>query len=181
LAVCFDQIKIDFAELRDFFLNDLERIVSQEIGGNYAVAALVMMAHEEIARVRYAKKNAGHESFSLTLPKQWQPVASSLYDALRNGLVHGYRAQTILLDSLSVEIAVSWREHDHLTTNGARVYLNAEQLSSDLRKTFDEYEAELRDQAGQRDRFLTQRRKASAWTVRNPAEAKAWQRLLGGA
>lgn len=71
MAPTFEQIEPAFAELRDFVLNDLLRIVNQEVGGNYAAAALISSTYEELARLR---KQPKHGSFRDRLPEQWRPL-----------------------------------------------------------------------------------------------------------
>ncbi len=73
MAPTFEQIEPELVELREFVLNDLQRIVDQDVGGNYAAAALISSAYEELARLR---KEAKHVPFRERLPEQWRPVGS---------------------------------------------------------------------------------------------------------
>jgi hypothetical protein len=41
----FDQIELHFMEFRDFLSNDLDRIVAQPVGGNYAATVLIFSAY----------------------------------------------------------------------------------------------------------------------------------------
>jgi hypothetical protein len=177
LAPSFEQIEPAFAELRDFVLNDLQRIVSQEVGGNYAAAALISSAYEEVARLR---EQAKHVPFGDRLPVQWRPVAKSLYGALRNGLVHHYDPKLIVVDDRRVELCLSWRERPHLSLEGARLYLNVQRMADDLRRTFDDYEQALRADATLRDRFQSTRKDREEH-VSDQYEAEAWRALLGSA
>jgi hypothetical protein len=87
----FAEIEQDFRELRTFILHDLDQIVGLE-GANYAAAALITCAHETLAGLRSGAP--AHATFGETLPTIWQPVAQSLFDALRNGVGHGYATKT---------------------------------------------------------------------------------------
>ncbi len=52
LAPSFEQIEPAFVEPRDFVLDDLHRIVSQEVAVNYAATAFISLAHKELSRLR---------------------------------------------------------------------------------------------------------------------------------
>jgi hypothetical protein len=106
MAMPFERIEKPFVELRDFVLNDLDRLTSQEIGGNYLAAALIMCAHEAIADLRDGRP-LGELPFADSLPPKWRAVAPSLYGALRDGLVHGYEAKWIRVDARRIELGVA--------------------------------------------------------------------------
>jgi hypothetical protein len=186
VAVTFGQIESDFEAMRDFFLNDLMRILAQETGGNFAVAALVAIAHEEIAWIRHGHRE-GELSFEETLSRDFGPLGRALYGALRDWLVHGYRTKTIRYDGKRVEIGVAWRgehhEHYEATFDGGEegdfLSLSAPRLVFDLGAALDRLEADLRADPNLRDRFRTQRRKDRERHVRG-AEADKWRELLRG-
>jgi hypothetical protein len=85
MAVAFEQIEPELRRLREFVLNDLDRIVDQPVGGNYAAVAVVLCAYDAIANLGGAA-NAGEIPFADGLPEAWTPVAPTLYNAPRNGL-----------------------------------------------------------------------------------------------
>lgn len=177
-GVGFEHIEEDLRRLRDFVLEDLERIVAQEVGGNYAVATLVAIAYEELARLRHGRRGAGHEVFTETVPARWRAIGRSLYDALRNGLVHRYEVKLLMVGGEEVEVSISWRERRHLSVEGARLYLDAERLVADLRRAFEHYEAALRAEPELRDRFVEQWGRERVREVRTRAETDAWRELL---
>lgn len=122
----------------------------------------VALAHAEVlAKLRGVDKDA---VFAETLPREWRPVRRSLYDALRNGIVHGYATKTLRVDGSPVGIGVSWRDHPHLSLDPARrtVFLNVETMAADLRRAFENYEAELLANADARERFLKSSRSGTA-------------------
>jgi len=175
VAPPFDQIEPRLHRLRAFVLNDLEGVVGREVGGNYAATALVVSAYDALGDL---SKKEGWVLFGERLPAPWRPVAKSLYEALRNGLVHHYDPKVIVVDGRRIELCISWRERPHLSLQGARVYLNVQQMAVDLRGTFEDYEAVLRHDAALRDRFW---RRAGTGEVHvySPQEAQAWRELLG--
>ncbi len=113
--------------------------------------------------------------FRNQLPFRWQPVAKSLYHALRNGLVHHYDPKQIIVDGRRVECFVSWRERPHLSLEDARVYLNVQQMAIDLRRAFDDYDRALRADARLRDEFSIDMSAGYANAVRAAApDAERW-------
>jgi len=78
VATSFKQIKPEFERLRAFVLNDLDRIVDRDVGGNYAAVALIVCGHDAIADLRDGRANAGQLPFADALPSAWRPVAPSL-------------------------------------------------------------------------------------------------------
>lgn len=181
MTIPFEQVEEDFRRLRDFVLDDLDRITGQAVGGNYAAAALIVCAYDAIASLRDGRSNRGELPFGETLPPDWRPVAPSLYDALRNGIVHGIETKTIRVAGRDLELAVSWREGRHLTLDHhGRLVLAVLHLADDLRAAFDAFEVRLRHEPDLRDRFRRRLRHDRIHEVRSPAEQEAWQRLLDG-
>jgi hypothetical protein len=115
MAPPFATIERDFQRLRGFVLNDLDRIVGAETGGNFAAVALVLVACEALGQLRYGGQRPEVRAFSDCLPDEWQPVARTLYDALRNGLVHNYDAMNIWIDGEAIGFEFAWRGERHLT------------------------------------------------------------------
>jgi hypothetical protein len=178
MAVQFADIEGDLDEIRAFILNDVERIVAMEGGVNYAAAAVIACAYEALARLRAM---ANYAVFAETLPQEWRPVGRSLYDALRNGIVHGYSTKTLLVEGRRVEIGVSWRDHPHLSFDAVRqtLFLNVTTMAAELRQTFENYEGQLRSSPDARERFVRGRRREREVSPQGDQLA-AWQALLAG-
>ena len=174
--IAYADIEADYAELRDFILNDVDRIVALETGGNYAAAALIACAHESLAKVQARK---AHDTFTDTLPDAWQPVAPSLFDALRNGIVHRYVTKAVVVDGTRIEINISWREKPHLNLDkqDGVLYLNVPTMAAQLRGAFDAYEIDLRANEAACRRFVERHRKARE-SYPQGAELAAWRQLL---
>ncbi len=107
-----DAILGEYDELQSFLLSDLRRIVALDVGGNFAVAALVAVACDALSKLQ---RRRDHEVFAEMLPLEWRPVSKSLYDALRNGLAHRYTMKTIVLRRRQIGLGISWRQVEHLT------------------------------------------------------------------
>ena len=182
MAVRFEDIKDKFHEIFGFIRDDLERMLTLHPGVNFAAASLFASVCETLAIYRCGKKE-GEIVFAELLPDgPFQGVAKTLYDALRNGLVHRYRAKDIKFDRKTVEIDIAWRKGRHLTVhekNGVwHLILNVRDLCCGLFSAFDEYEAELKDSGEARDRFFKTHRKEREMKAPH-GEIGAWREILG--
>lgn len=126
MAVTFEQIEPKLRRLRDFVLDDLQRIVDQPVGGNYAAVAVVLCAYDAIGNLEGAGK--GEISFAESLPGEWKPAASTLYNALGTGLIHTYETKSIRVAGREIELVLSWRDRAHLTFDGDQLFLKFESL-----------------------------------------------------
>jgi hypothetical protein len=185
MAVSFADIEPKFDRVFGFIQRDLERFLSQEVGGNFAVAALAACACETLARYR-DRSGDGGEVFRRLVPSgPFQVIARSLYDLLRNGLVHRYDTSDLRVDGQIVRIALSWRALPHLSVtviDGVpNLVLNVATLCSDLFRAFQEYREELKTSAEARDRFFLTHRETGVFDVNTPAHVAAWKMILGSA
>ena len=182
MTVTFADIEDKFDRLFGFIRSDLERIIQLEPGGNFAVATLVACACETLARYRYGS-GEGADAFSRLLPSgPFQTIAKTLYNVLRNGLVHHYNASDIRVGGTIVRLAIAWREHEHLSVKQIdgvpNLVVNVTQLCRDLFSSFDDYRAELEENGEARDRFFTTYRQVGTVEVTVPSETAAWQDIL---
>jgi len=181
MAIDFKAIEQRFCEIFGFIQQDLLRIIQVEPGVNYAAAALIGCACETMAKYRYASGEAA-DAFAVLLPEgTHQKVAKTLYDALRNGLVHGYEAKDIEFNGSHVGLAIAWRETPHLSfkvVNGKpQLMLNMRDLCERLSEQIDVFRAELEGNASARDLFFTRWPKKRVLTVRAPEEIQVWKEL----
>jgi hypothetical protein len=113
---------------------------------------------------------------------QYQVIGGTLYDALRNGLVHGYDTKRIRWNSSSIGLLVSWEKESHLkviTWEGKPcLVLNVQSLADRLSAEIDSFRDELRTQPRARDRFVGQLNQDKEKYVVRPEEIEAWNRLL---
>jgi hypothetical protein len=177
ISIGYAQIQTDLAKLRSFVLGDIDRMLELEPGVNYAAAVVIACGFEALANVRDGRENAGQQPFAETLPARWRPVASSLFDALRNGIVHGYETQLIRVGDQTVELAIAWRVTEHLMWYEGQLVLNVRALAACLRERFDDYDQRLRADGSARDLFFKRRRRQREHQVRGD-EAVAWRSLI---
>jgi len=187
MAVEYEEIRSKFEELRNFIINDLKLLVGQENGGNYITACLIVCACEALSWLRNGKPHKGELFFSeMVLPQKWQPVASTLYDALRNGIVHGYETMDVVIGPTRVVLAVSWKQKPHLKflRSGQHVYLylNIQSMAADMKHALGKYEEELKTNCKQREVFYkAMRQMKNKWEKQPPQEErKTWETLLNG-
>ena len=184
MTLPFAEIERKFAGVFGFIRRDLERILSLDPGGNYAAAALITCACETLARYRDGT-GEGTSAFSTLLPDgPFRVVAKTLYNLLRNGLVHSYDTADIRIENTTLRLAISWRVHRHLSIieieGVPNLVLNAQVLAGDLFKALDEYRRELEASGEARDHFFAAHRSLQPYDVRVPAEVDAWKAILRG-
>jgi hypothetical protein len=182
MAVPYETIKPEVERLRDFVTNDLDRLVSQDLGGNYLAAALITCACDAISFLKYGQRNRGDRVFAEILPDLWKPVAKTLYDAIRDGIVHVYDTKTIIVGSTHLNVVISWRAKPHLHVSATRtdVYVNIRQLSQDLKAAVAQFETDLKGEDNLRDIFYKSMRREREITP-PPSEQHKWQDVLSRA
>jgi hypothetical protein len=181
VTVPFDSIKNEFYELRDFILNDLDLLVWLPRGGNYAAALLIATACEAIGQLRYETGGGSKFFKNYLVPNDWRPVASSIFDALRNGLAHSFATKAILqIPEAPLELGISWKDKSHFTydPNEGCVYINVADLSRALKHALEVYGKELQADPKLCDLFRKRRQRKRIVDVLDPAEREAWKRLL---
>ena len=182
MTVSFADIEQKFNRVFGFIQRDLERILTLDPGVNFAVAGLAACACETLARYRYGR-GEGADVFSRLLPGgPFQVVAKSLYDILRNGLVHRYDTADIRVEGKTIQLAISWRAEPHLSVkevNGVpNLVLNVTTLCADLFGAFAEYREELRGNGEARDHFLRTYRETGTVEVKVPEQVAAWKSIV---
>jgi hypothetical protein len=179
MAVPYETIRAEVERLCNYVTHDLDRLIGQDVGGNYLAAALITCACDAISYLKYGQRNRGDLFFTEILPDLWKPLAKTLYDAIRNGIVHTYETKTIILGSKHLDIGISWRvkPHLHLSARGTEVYVNVSQLSQDLKVAVAQFEADLKVDANLRDTFFKSMRSEREINPAN-SERQKWQQVL---
>lgn len=181
MAIPFEQIEKEFGRLRSFLKADLDLILQPGIGGNYVSASLITCACDALGWLHYGQKNGGARFFSeKLLPQEWKMVGKTIYDAVRNGLVHSYETKNIVLNGSKIVIAISRKDRPHLTfsTDKKYLYLNVQQLAQDLGQALCDYENQLRENEETRETFFKYMTKERELFVKNPEEGLIWELLL---
>ncbi len=182
MTVSFSDIEEKFHRVFGFIQADLERFLAVYPGGNFAVAGLAACACETLARYRYGS-GEGADAFLRLLPDgPFQVIAKSLFDILRNGLVHRYDTADIRVDRQIIRLAISWRAEPHLSVkviDGVpNLVLNVTTLCADLFRAFADYREELKKSAEACDRFVRTYRETGTVEVTVPAQVAAWKAIV---
>ncbi|HSL03489.1 MAG TPA: hypothetical protein VK901_08125 [Nitrospiraceae bacterium] len=182
MRIPYSRIKTRYKRVRHFLTNDLKLLVIQPSGGNYLAAFMIACACETISWFRYGT-NKGDSIFAeKLLSPAWQPVASSLYDAMRNWIAHRYETKTLRIADKRLEIGISWKKKPHLSFSRNRkvVFLNIQTLSEQVFHMLDEYEEELKTNSSLRERFY-QSMKGKWQQKPDGGELEAWKTILSSA
>jgi hypothetical protein len=176
-----ESIEESFQQLRSFILKDLDLIISQPSGGNYSAVLIVMTGCEVLGRLRYGRSDGGREFFKeYVLPDHWKGVSVDLWEALRNGLVHGYATKNILqVEDKPVEVVISWMNERHLSYNDEQrsLFINVKTLFDAFRQAFDRYEDDLKSNTDYRKKYMTRIKKGLAVHV-HESRLPIWKHLL---
>src|SRR5438132_7686229 len=93
MAVPYESIRAEVERLRAYVTHDLDILIAQEVGGNYLATALITCACDALSYLKYGHRNRGDLFFAEVLPDLWKPIAKTLYDAIRNGIIHTYETK----------------------------------------------------------------------------------------
>jgi hypothetical protein len=183
VAVSYDEIRDRFDTLRRFLLDDLDLVVTQPVGGNYAAVLLITAACDAVGRLRYGTRAGGEPFFAeYLLPARWRPVGAQLFDALRNGLAHAYDTKIVVqIGDRPIEVVVSRREDVHLSFDAAdcRLFVNVEALTTQLKAARVKYDGQLKQSAEFRDRFTKWINRDTTVNVVKEVDRRVWKELLG--
>jgi len=181
MATPYNSIKQEFVRIRDFVLNDLSLLLNQKIGGNYLAVSLITCSCDALSRFCYGKKDNGEQYFSeRMLPQKWERVGKSLYNALRNGLVHSYETKSIEIDSKKLELCISWEKREHLSFSEDQksLFINVKVLAEELKESLIKLEKELKENPGLREIFFKAMKKDRVHVIRNMQECEYWKGLM---
>ena len=168
----WSKIEERFTRLRAFVLNDLGKLAASEEGGNFGLLVLILNACDALG-FRIYDQGGGEKVFARCLPHPWssEPVATILYDALRNGLTHGYDAKLVQDAEAPLSFAIGWKPENaekHMKLDGDRkqLYVHPQTLMAALERVFAEVESDLRADPAFCDKYLKRDQKKSIRKVR---------------
>jgi hypothetical protein len=135
-----------FPKLRKYITYDIEQILKQEHGGNYAAALLVVVGCEIVSKLQRLKGD--DEIFIERLARPYginRHMAEDIADSLRNGLAHMFDTKFIKAGSLQFELLVSWGQRQHMTIqrDPPALFLNIRTMWTDLQRIFEEFAERL--------------------------------------
>lgn len=184
MEIAFKEIETEFNQTFGYVRQDIAKILEKNLSLNYTIALLVCCACEMLTWHRGLRDDQAHEVFASLLPdaELYRAVGRTLWEALRNGLAHNFRPDTIRIEENEWRFAISSQDRPHASvTKGPPhwIQLNIRAFSSRLISQIDAYEQELRVSADARLSFH-QKLKRSVRTISTEARiADAFKALLG--
>ena len=174
VEIAFKEIEKEFNETFGYVRQDIAEILNKNLGLNYTIALLVCCACQMLTWHRNLRDDQAYEVFTSLLPdtEPYKAVGKTLWEALRNGLAHNFRPDTIKIEDDEWRFTISSRQPGPRmrVTKGQPhwIHLNIRALSSRVIPQIDAYEQELRASADARLRF---REKSKRYIKTIPAEA----------
>ena len=183
--VTFEQIRKQFDESLGYIQADLRKVRCAE-PVNYTAALLISCGCEIIAKRRLGEAGKANEVFAQLLPPtaEFHLISATLYDGLRNGLVHSFDTQRIVFKNGHVSITIAWKEGAHLSVTkdlqaAPSIVLNMQTLADRLSARIEQYRDELQSTPAARDKFFTSWQSDEQATVHTSDIANAWSSLTG--
>jgi hypothetical protein len=157
--IAFMAIEKEFGETFGYIRHDLNSILESNLGLNYTLALLVCCACEMLAWHRDLKEDQVFTSF-LPDSEPYRVVGKTLWEALRNGLAHKFRPDTIRIvdDEWRFSIHSLDGPHGSVTPIGHWIILNVREFAARVISEINAYEHELRTSTNARLSFSRQTR-----------------------
>ena len=173
MEIAFKEIETEFKETFGYVRRDIAAILKSNLGLNYTIALLVCCACEMLTWHRGLRDDQAHEVFTSLLPdtEPYRAVGKTLWEALRNGLAHKFRPDTIRIENDEWRFTISSQSGPHVSVKKGQphwIHLNIRECSSRIISQIDAYEEELRASADARLRF---HQKSESYTRTISAEA----------
>ena len=179
VAIAFETIKPEVDRLRNFIVGDLDYLISHDRGGNYLAAALITCASDALSYLKYGDRNKGERFFEDIIPSEWKSLAASLYEAIRDGIVHSYDTKIICVGSRKIIVNISWgaKPHFHLSQDRKTIHINIKNLAADFKDALKRFEADLKNKPALRETFESSMRKSREISIPNNQRA-GWEQCL---
>ncbi len=157
MDIAFNEIEQEFNETFGYVRQDIAKILEKQLGLDYTIALLVCCACEMLTWHRDLRHDQAHEIFASLLPEPYRAVGKTLWEALRNGLAHNFRPDTIRIGEDDWRFSISSEhEHPHVKATKGRphwIQLNIRTCSSLVITQIDAYERQLRTNPDARLKF----------------------------
>jgi hypothetical protein len=173
MEIAFKEIEKEFNETFGYVRQDIAEILKKNLGLNYTIALLVCCACEMLTWHRDLRDDQAYEVFTSLLPDtdSYKAVGKTLWEALRNGLAHKFRPDTIRIEDEEWRFTISSQSGPHMSVTKGQphwIHLNVRVFSSRVISRIDAYEQELRTSA---DARLSFHEKSKRYIRTIPAEA----------
>jgi hypothetical protein len=179
----FDEIEREFEDSFGYIQNDMKAIGSGTQRVNYTLAALIGIACEMLAAPR-GMRGQPEAILQEVIPSPWKPLAKALFDAMRNGLAHGFDTKHIMVGGVPHQIYMQWQGTTplELILTGGRVqfYLRPRPLADLICSKIDELREQLKTDSEVRHQWLAKCHRYKREIYLDPKATSAWKDLLNG-
>src|SRR5579862_1360014 len=177
----WSQVEREFKETLGYLRDDIARLRRIQEGLGYTTALLICCACDSLA---WHKDLKDYDVFTDLLPDEtsYKTVGKSMFEALRHGLAHRFRPDTISIGaSDELRFTLQWSGGKHLRTqrgNPNWLVLELEVLCDRALAAINNYEAELRrDEIARRNFERKHRENCLKPIPPDSPPGKAWQAL----
>jgi hypothetical protein len=171
MEIAFKEIETEFKETFGYVRQDIAEFLKNDRPLHYTIALLVCCTCEMLTWHRDLRDDQAYEVFSSLLPDPYTVVGKTLWEALRNGLAHKFRPDTIRIEDDNWRFTISSQPGPLMRVTRGQphwIHLNIRDFSSRVISLIDAYEQELRTSPGARLRF---HEKSKTYIRTIPAEA----------
>lgn len=190
MEIAFKEIETEFNQTFGYVKQDISMILGVDLNLNYTIALLVCCACEMLTWHRGLRDDEACDVFTSLFPSTgpYKAVGKTLWEALRNGLAHNFRPDTIRIEDNEWRITISSQNEPHMSvtkrhSNRIDLNINIRTFSSQVISQINAYEEELRVSPDARLRFH-QKSKSKRYVRTISAEARiadAFRAVLGEA
>lgn len=148
-SVSFAEIKQEFDETLGYIRQDIRALGNSDLHLNYTLLLLICCACDSIAWHRDLRD---YEVFVSLLPDPFKPIGKSMFEAIRNGLAHRFRPDTVVIGGSHCRFTIFWKGAAHLSVIKGQpdwLRLNNRDLTDAIVQQIDKYEAELNHDNGE--------------------------------
>ena len=169
--VAFTEISKEFAETFGYIRQDIAAIRRANLSLNYTSVLLICCACDMLA---WHKDVDDHEIFTSLLPdgEPYTSLGEKVFEAVRNGLAHRFRPNTIKIGNELWRFRFSWQHGSPVSVSRGKMNwlgLNTKYLEDRVTAQIDAYERELQNSAPARLKFVEKGKKSISVV---PCEAK---------
>ena len=168
--VPFSFIQREFKETLGYVRQDIAKILDDKLGLNYTIALLACCACEMLA---WHREDESYRVFTSLLPdvEQYKVIGKVLWEALRNGLAHKFRPDTIKIDGEEWRFQLYSQPGPAIAVSAGEpnwIRMNIRTISERVIAQITTYENELRNDAVSRQKFKV---KSENFVRQLPADA----------
>jgi hypothetical protein len=177
----FAEISEEFRVSFGYIRQDMKAVAKGTETVNYTLALLVGCACEMLAAARGDRKHPEKILAEVADP-QWQPLAGALFEAIRNGLAHGFDTKHIIVDDVPHQIYMQWPERFPFrlfrTSDKAELIIGPRPLAALICQKIDELEDLLKRDARARAIWYHKAHRHKREIRLGAAELAAWKKLV---